>query len=74
METQAPRAEPEFLTAQEAADLARVSLQTIYQKVRQGVIPGRQMGGRNSRYVIPRASLLRYLEGDGSQEKGGGDR
>lgn len=44
------------------------------QGVRSGEIPGRRMGGKKARYIIPRASFLRYLEGDGPEpaRKGGG--
>jgi excisionase family DNA binding protein len=74
MVTQAPQAEPEFLTAKQAAALTGLSLQTIYDKVKAGILPGRRVGGKKSRYVIPKASLLRYLEGDWSEAEGGAGR
>lgn len=65
---------PRFLTVAEAAALARCCVDTIYKGVRSGEIPGRRMGGKKARYIIPRASFLRYLEGDGPEpaRKGGG--
>ena len=73
-EPQAAQVEPEFLTAKQAAEITGMGLQTIYDKVQQGLMPGRRVGGKKSRYVIPKASLLRYLEGDWSETEGGAGR
>ena len=50
--------EPEVLTAEEAAELLRVSLTTVLKESRLGLIPGVKVG-REWRYS--RAALLRHL-------------
>src|SRR5688500_2261767 len=73
--TQEPQAEPEFLTARQVSKLTGLGLQTVYDYVRAGILPGRQVSGKKKgRYVIPKASLLRYLEGDWSKTEGGAGR
>jgi excisionase family DNA binding protein len=70
--TQAPQAQPRFLTAKQVSEITGLGLQTVYDKIKQGILPGRQVGGKKGRYVVPEASLLRYLEGDWAGEEGGG--
>ena len=52
--------EPEVLTADEAADLLRVSTKTILALARDGTLPGEKVG-RAWRFV--RADLLAYVRG-----------
>jgi excisionase family DNA binding protein len=50
--------EPEVLTADEAADLLRVSTKTILALARDGTIPGEKVG-RARRFV--RSDLVAYV-------------
>lgn len=52
--------EPEVLTADEAAELLRVSTKTILALARDGTLPGEKVG-RAWRFV--RSDLLAYLRG-----------
>lgn len=52
--------EPEVLTADEAAELLRVSTKTILTLARDGTIPGEKVG-RAWRFV--RSDLLAYVRG-----------
>jgi len=52
--------EPEVLTADEAADLLRVSTKTILALAREGTLPGEKVG-RAWRFV--RSDLLAYVRG-----------
>ena len=52
--------EPEVLTADEVADLLRVSTKTILALARDGTLPGEKVG-RAWRFV--RSDLLVYLRG-----------
>lgn len=59
----------EVLTAEEAADLLRVSTKTVLALARDGVLPGEKVG-RAWRFV--RADLLAYLRGARSSPLSGG--
>jgi excisionase family DNA binding protein len=49
----------EYLTANEAADLLRVSAKLIRDMARQGLIPGRKIGRE---WRFSRAALQKWLE------------
>jgi excisionase family DNA binding protein len=49
---------PEVLTAEEAAQLLRVSPSHLYEMCRQGVIPHRRLGRR---IIISRQALMEWL-------------
>lgn len=55
------REDAEVLTADEAANLLRVSTKTILTLARDGVLPGEKVG-RAWRFL--RADLLAYLRGE----------
>ena len=59
--------EPEVLTADEAADLLRVSTKTNLALVRQGVLPGEKVG-RAWRFL--RIDLLAYVRGQRPRRSG----
>jgi excisionase family DNA binding protein len=56
--------EPEVLTADEAADLLRVSTKTILGLAREGTLPGEKVG-RAWRFL--RTDLLAYVGGPRSK-------
>jgi excisionase family DNA binding protein len=47
------------LTAREASNLLRISKTTVYELIRQGVIPSVRFG---KRVLVPRAALIRKIE------------
>jgi excisionase family DNA binding protein len=47
------------LTAKETSNLLRISKTTVYELIRQGVIPSIRFG---KRILIPRAALMHKLE------------
>lgn len=51
--------EHELLTLKEALPLLRVSKNTAYEQIRQGLIPSRRIGRK---IFIPRRALERFLE------------
>lgn len=50
--------DPKLLTAQEAAQLLRLSEATVRRLIRQGKLPGTRIGRD---YRIPRAQLIKSL-------------
>jgi excisionase family DNA binding protein len=59
--------EPEVLTADEAAELLRVSTKTILALAREGTLPGEKVG-RAWRFV--RSDLLAYVRGQRGDKSG----
>ena len=55
-----PNTEPLMLTRQEAARLARVSLSTLDEALRQKKLPCSRIG---KRVLIPRKAFMRILQG-----------
>jgi len=54
---------PELMSAKEAADYLRQKPDFVRDLVRRGVLDGYAIGGPNKRrIVVPRKSLLTYLE------------
>lgn len=51
---------PDVLTADEVAEVLRVGRNTVYDCVRTGAIPSVRLGRR---LLVPKAALLRLLEG-----------
>ena len=68
MENEGPELEDEVLTAEEAAVLLRVSVQTVLKESRLGLIPGVKIG-REWRYS--RRALIRHLHRYSPAEQGG---
>ena len=60
--------EPEVLTAEEAADLLRVSVKTVLALARAGTLPGEKVG-RAWRFV--KADVLNYVRGPRVSESDG---
>ncbi len=60
--------EPEVLTAEEAADLLRVSVKTVLALARAGTLPGEKVG-RAWRFV--KADVLNYVRGTRVSESDG---
>lgn len=62
-------AEPRFLTVQEAADLVRLSPQTVYRLIAENKIPSIRIG-ENIRIPIRwRDELLRAADGEAEREE-----
>ncbi len=55
--------EVELLTTQEAAQILRVTPQTIMNMIRRGDLPGRKIGarGNTSPWRIPREAVIEYI-------------
>lgn len=60
--------EPEVLTAEEAADLLRVSVKTVLALARAGTLPGEKVG-RAWRFV--KVDVLNYVRGTRVSESDG---
>lgn len=60
--------EPEVLTAEEAADLLRVSVKTVLALARAGTLPGEKVG-RAWRFV--KTDVLNYVRGTRVSESDG---
>ncbi|MBZ5529704.1 MAG: helix-turn-helix domain-containing protein [Acidobacteriia bacterium] len=56
----------EVLTTNEAAELLRLSLYTIRDMARRGVLPARKVGRE---WRFPRNTLMKWIEGEAIQEK-----
>lgn len=57
--------EIELLTTQEAAQILRVTPQTIMNMIRRGDLQGRKIGsGNTSPWRIPREAVLKYIDFD----------
>ena len=50
---------PDVLDVADAAQLLRVSADTVYQLFRKGELPGRKVGRR---WITTRASVMRWIE------------
>ena len=57
----APAAGPHFLTMDEAAEMLRVSVQTIRRRIRAGDLPARRLKGGQT-VLIEQSDLLALLE------------
>jgi excisionase family DNA binding protein len=57
----------EVLTAEEAAELLRVSIKTVLSLAREGILPGEKVG-RAWRFL--RADLLNYVRGSRRESSG----
>jgi len=64
----APSELPESMTADEAADLLRVSKNVIHRAIQTGRLPGAKVGNQ---YRILRSNLLAWLEASPSGGNGG---
>jgi len=58
----APDPEPDVLTLEEAATIARLDFRTVRDAIERGEAPGRRVGATRG-YRIPRDAFMRYLEG-----------
>jgi excisionase family DNA binding protein len=56
--------EQEYLTTQEAAEILKVTPQTIMNMVRRGQLRGKKVGvgGISSPWRIPKEEVIRYVE------------
>lgn len=59
-ETTTGPAKSDILTVDEAAQILRVCTKTLYEALRRGDVPGRQIGRR---WIISRRRLMRWIEG-----------
>lgn len=62
-------AEPRFLTVQEAADLVRLSPQTVYRLIGENKIPSIRIGDNIRIPIRWRDELLRAAEGEAAREE-----
>ena len=58
--------EPEYLTTQEAADILKVTPQTVMNMVRRGQLRGKKVGvgGISSPWRIVKEDVVKYIESE----------
>lgn len=63
--------EVELLTTQQAAQILRVTPQTIMNMIRRGDLPGRKVGvrGATSPWRIPKESVTKYINFEEEEPK-----
>lgn len=59
---------PEYLTVAEVAAMLRVTDQTVWDRIREGLIPAIKEGRR---YLIERTALERYIAQRSTPDQGG---